>query len=426
MTIKSVRGMNDILQDEARRWSNAEERARQVLSAYGYEEIRTPVAECTELFARGIGEATDIVSKEMYTFEDKRGQSLTLRPEGTAPVVRAFIKSKMYATSPLSKLYYIGPMFRYERPQSGRSRQFHQIGVEALGSDDPLVDAEVIELLMRLLEGLGATGLILEINSLGCPECRPAFVEALRAFAGLHQDDLCEECGRRVERNPLRLLDCKVEKCKSILEGAPEITDHLCEKCIRDFSRVRSYLDRIGLAYVHNPRIVRGLDYYTGTAFEVTSSALGAQNAVAGGGRYDGLVEELGGPKIPGVGFALGLERLLLGFPDAGAAEADAPAVFVAPLGDEARAEGFGIMSELRCRGIRCEIGVGGKSLKSMMRRSGSIGVELVIILGEEEMTRKAATVRDMSEGSQSEVDLANLVDRVEERLLHSGSLKNS
>ena len=422
MTIKSVRGMNDILQDEARRWARAEMKAREILAAHGYEEIRTPVAERTELFSRGIGETTDIVSKEMYTFEDRRGQSLTLRPEGTAPVVRAYIKSKMYASNPLVKLYYLGPMFRYERPQSGRSRQFHQIGVEVLGSDDPLVDAEVIEVLMGLLDGLGATGLVLEINSLGCPDCRPAFVEALRGFADDHIDDLCDECGKRVERNPLRILDCKAEKCRSILEGAPEITDHLCERCVQDFSKVRSYLDQIGLAYVHNPRIVRGLDYYTRTAFEVTSSTLGAQNAVAGGGRYDGLVEELGGPSVPGVGFAIGLERLLMGFPGAGASEENATAVFVAPLGEEARTEGFGIVSGLRNRGIRSEIGVGDKSLKSMMRRAGSIGVNLVIILGEEEMERKAATVRDMKEGSQDEIDFTNLLDSIEKRLLHDGS----
>ncbi|MFC1888353.1 histidine--tRNA ligase [Thermodesulfobacteriota bacterium] len=422
MTIKSVRGMNDILQEEARLWARAEGKAREILAIHGYEEIRTPVAERTELFARGIGETTDIVSKEMYTFDDRRGQSLTLRPEGTAPVVRAYIKSKIYASNPLTKLYYIGPMFRYERPQSGRSRQFHQIGVEVLGSDDPLVDSEVIEVLMRLLEGLGGTGLVLEINSLGCPGCRPDFVEAIRDFAGGHVDDLCEECGKRVERNPLRLLDCKVEKCRAILEGAPEITNHLCERCALDFTKVRSYLDRIGLDYIQNPRIVRGLDYYTRTAFEVTSSTLGAQNAVAGGGRYDGLVEELGGPSVPGVGFAVGLERLLMGFPEAGATEEIVPTVFVAPLGEEARTEGCGIVSNLRDRGIRSEIGVGGKSLRSMMRRAGSIGARLVVILGEDEMGTKAATVRDMDEGSQTEIDLSILVDSIEKRIRNGGS----
>ncbi len=312
--VEAVRGMSDILPEEALLWQHLEAEIREAVALYGYREIRTPIVERAELFARGVGEATDIVHKEMYVFPDKKGQMLALRPEATAPVVRAYIEHGLYAKGGVAKLYYIGPMFRYEKPQKGRKRQFHQYGVEALGSLDPALDAEVIDLAWFIMERLGLRreGLFLRLNSIGCPEDRPRYREALREYFLPYREKLCPDCQRRLDENPLRILDCKVPTCMEIAKDAPKSTDYLCEDCRLHFERLLGYLDALDLAYELDPKLVRGLDYYTRTVFELISRDLGAQDALLGGGRYDGLAEALGGPSIPGVGFAGGMERLIL------------------------------------------------------------------------------------------------------------------
>ncbi|HLC40941.1 MAG TPA: histidine--tRNA ligase, partial [Methylomirabilota bacterium] len=313
MAIKAVKGVKDIIPPEISKWQRLEEAARRLLETAGYQEIRLPLFERTELFTRGIGEATDIVQKEMYTFEDRSGESLTLRPEGTASVIRAYLEHGMAVWPKPVRLYYLGPMFRHERPQAGRYRQFYQIGAEVLGADNPVVDAEVIAVLVELFRNLGlAQRLELLLNSIGDAQCRPAYRDRLAGYLRLHLQDLCDDCRERVERNPLRVLDCKKPGCAPVIREAPEITHHLCRDCRSHFDRVQEYLGALGVSYTLAPRLVRGLDYYTRTTFELVSRELGAQNAVAAGGRYDGLVEELDGPPTPGIGFAMGVERITL------------------------------------------------------------------------------------------------------------------
>ena len=397
MKIPSVKGFHDVLPDESARWSWIEQCVRATVAHYGFVEIRVPIVERTELFSRSIGETTDIVEKEMYTFGDRDGSSLTLRPEGTASVVRAYVEHALQTREPVSKLFYLGPMFRRERPQKGRLRQFSQVGVEIIGRDDAAIDAEVVLLLHDLLEALRIRGARIELNSLGDAACRPAYREALRAFGEAHRAELCENCARRLERNPLRLLDCKVPECRQATAGAPVMLDHLCAPCAAHFATVRAMLAREGVPVVLNPRMVRGLDYYVRTAFEVVAEGLGAQNAVGGGGRYDGLVKALDGPDAAGIGFALGIERLVLSMEDHADARPGAPELFIAPLGAAAEAEAMHLAHRWRRAGMRVEMTSGGKSLKSQMRMADKAGARYVLIVGDDELASRALTVRDMT-----------------------------
>ena len=397
MKIASVKGFHDILPGQSALWSWIEATARESFARYGYSEIRLPILERTELFRRSIGEATDIVEKEMYTFADRDDASLTLRPEGTASVVRAYVEHALHQQEPFSKLYYIGPMFRRERPQKGRLRQFWQIGVEAIGRDDAAIDAEVVLLMHDLLHALGVRGVQLDLNSLGCSVCRPRYAAALLEFARHHAAALCDNCRNRVERNPLRLLDCKNPSCREITAEAPLISEHLCEECRDHFGTVEALLGREEVPFRVNPRLVRGLDYYCRTAFEATAEGLGSQNAVGGGGRYDGLVKTFGGPQAPGIGFALGFERLILSMGDEHRDRRDGAEVYIAPIGVSAEAEAAHWAHLLRKDGLRVETSSGRKSLKSQMRLADKLGVSHVLILGDNEIAAGAATVRDMA-----------------------------
>jgi len=408
VSISGIKGMNDILPGEVELWQELEKTAREVFSRYGYAEIRVPVVEKTELFCRSIGEATDIVEKEMYTFDDRSGNSLTLRPEGTASVMRSFIQNKLYNLDPVNKLYYLGPMFRYERPQKGRYRQFHQIGAEVIGVEDALIDVQVLAMLCHFFEAAEIPGVSLQINSLGCPECRPDYRAALVAFLEQRTDKLCADCVRRTASNPLRVLDCKVPGCQEATADAPSVLDHLCAACDDHFSKVKSGLEQLELAFSINPRMVRGLDYYTRTTFEMVTDRLGSQNAVAAGGRYDGLVKELGGPELPGIGFAMGLERLVL-LKAEEAREVAVPEVFFAALGEDAAGVAFNLMSRLQRQGVWAEMDYFGKSLKAQMRRADKLAARKVVILGGDELARGVAMLRDMSDGSQREVALGDL-----------------
>ena len=404
MAITAIKGFNDILPAESGRWQHIEQAARRVFELNGFSEIRVPIMEKTELFSRSIGDATDIVEKEMYSFTDKGENAVTLRPEGTAGVMRAFIEHKLYAQDPLAKLYYFGPMFRYERPQKGRYRQFHQIGAELTGVHDPLADAQVLNMLVQFFREIGLNEPRLQINSLGCPECRPAYRAALIGFLEQRIDALCEDCRRRLTSNPLRALDCKVPGCIAATADAPSVLDNLCSPCDEHFAAVQRYLDLTGTPYSINPRMVRGLDYYTRTTFEMVTSLLGAQSAVAAGGRYDGLISQLGGPSIPGIGFAMGVERiaLLLGEKDF----ARQPDLFMATVGAGERAFAFSLMNKLLQKGMRVEMDYEGKSLKSQMRRADKLGARYSVVIGESEMSSGRATLKRMTDGEQVEVVL--------------------
>jgi histidyl-tRNA synthetase len=413
--IKGVRGAPDILPEDAERWQRLEAVARDILDRYGYGEMRTPVFEHTELFVRGIGEGTDIVEKEMYTFPDRGGESLTLRPEATASLMRAYAEHGLGAKSSLTKLYLIGPMFRHERPQSGRFRQFHQIDVEAVGSPGPAVDAEVVALLQHLLEAWGLTGIQLHINSIGDRNCRPAYREAFVAYLQGHRDALCADCHVRLQKNPLRILDCKQPGCQGIAAGAPTIAGYLCGPCRDHFAAVRRLLDGLKIVYGVNERLVRGLDYYTRTTFEFLNPALGAQNAVAGGGRYDGLVEELGGPPTPAIGFAIGEERILTSLITQGSAE-EAPAytgVYVATAGPVPLGTALDLAQTLRRRGLRVSVDLEARSLKGQMRQANKDRFRYSVILGSDELVRGQVTLKDMLSGDQREVPLAEVADQL-------------
>jgi len=405
MSITAIKGFNDILPQESGRWQHIEQAARRVFERNGFSEIRVPIMEKTELFSRSIGDATDIVEKEMYTFTDKGGNSVTLRPEGTAGVMRAFIEHKLHAQDPVAKLYYLGPMFRYERPQKGRYRQFHQIGAEITGVHDPLADAQVLNMLVGFFREIGLDEPQLQVNSLGCPDCRPVYRTALLGFLEGRLEQLCEDCRRRFSTNPLRILDCKVPRCIEATAGAPSVLDHLCTGCNEHFSGVRGYLESTGTPYSVNPRMVRGLDYYTRTTFEMVTGLLGSQSAVAAGGRYDGLISQLGGPAIPGIGFAMGLERvaLLLGDQEFSLR----PDLFIATLGGGERSFAFRLMHDLLFLGVRAEMDYEGKSLKSQMRRADKLGARFSVVIGENEVTSGRAAVKRMADGVQTEVSLA-------------------
>ena len=400
--IQAIRGMNDILPDQSGWWQRVEETAGAVLTNFGYREIRTPVIEKLDLFSRSIGESTDIVEKEMYAFPDRKGEMLALRPEATASIVRAFIQHNLQADPLARKLYSIGPMFRHERPQKGRYRQFHQIDAEAFGVDDPMLDAEVMYMLRLFLERLGLKGVVLHINSLGCQECRKGYREVLKEFLEKNTAEFCPDCQRRSITNPLRVFDCKVERCQAILADAPVLLHSICGVCADHFESVKSYLVQLETDYVINPRMVRGLDYYMRTTFEVITDRLGAQNAVGGGGRYNGLVRDLGGPDLPGIGFAIGMERLILLLQQEQSEERRIPKIFVASLGAAGRKASFLLAQELRSLGLQTEIDYEAPSLKSQMRRADKLGARHVLILGDEEISRGQVQLRDMVNKTQS------------------------
>ncbi len=416
MSITAIKGMNDILPGDVETWQFLEQTAREVFGCYGFSEIRTPVPEKTELFCRSIGETTDIVEKEMYTFLDKSENSLTLRPEGTAPVMRSFIQNRLYNLDPVSKLFYMGPMFRYERPQKGRYRQFHQLGVEVLGVEDAKIDAQVLAMLHQYFIRIGIEAVALQINSLGCPECRPAYRESLIAYLEARLDSLCPECQRRYVTNPLRVLDCKVSGCQEATVDAPAVIDHLCSACDEHFGRVKKYLQSLDVPFSVNARMVRGLDYYVRTTFELVTDQLGSQNAVAAGGRYDGLVESLGGPALPGIGFAIGLERLVLMKGEEKVSPVS-PQLFIAAIGDEASDRAFVLMSQLQIAGIRAEMDYLGKSLKAQMRRANKLNAAFTLILGEDELQSGEAQLKNMDDSSQSTVELENLAEELKKKL---------
>jgi histidyl-tRNA synthetase len=393
--ISAVKGFRDVLPPESERWQELEERAVRLFRRYGFREVRLPVLERTELFARSLGDTTDIVEKEMYSFADRDETRVTLRPEATASVVRAYIEGGLVHTDPAARLMYRGPMFRRERPQRGRYRQFYQIGAELLGREDPLADAELLVMLVRYMREVGAN-VRLELNSVGDAVCRPVYRERLRSFGVAHLNGLCPDCHRRLERNPLRLLDCKVEGCREIIARAPVIADSLCEGCRTHFAAVRDLLGREGVEYAVKPRLVRGLDYYCRTAFELVGDTLGAQNAVGGGGRYDGLVAALGGPDVPGVGFALGVERLAMVIEGGTAMVAD-PLTFVLPLEARALEPAFGLATRLRDAGLATIVEPAGRSLKAMLRAADKAGARLALIVGEDELRSGRATVRDLA-----------------------------
>jgi histidyl-tRNA synthetase len=411
--------MRDILPEETGYWTFLEEAVREVARRFNYREIRPPLVEHTELFSRGIGEATDVVTKEMYTFPDKKGRSLTLRPEATASVVRAYVEHGLHATEPFQKLYYIGPMFRYEKPQKGRSRQFHQYGVEAIGSLDPALDVEVIALAWELMDSLGLTGLSLRLNNIGCAADRAHYREVLREYFTPRIGSMCEDCQRRYEENPLRILDCKNTICQSHIEGAPGSADHLCKDCAEHFASVKEYLDRLGLSYAIDPRLVRGLDYYTRTVFELVSKDLGAQDALLGGGRYDDLVEMLGGPSTPAVGFAGGMERLILvlkGRMDTSQNQMRLD-LFLATLGEEGRALALELAKGLRSCGVSVDLDYRGRTLRKQMAQANRLKTRYLLVLGDDEATSRKGKLKEMDTGEETEVMLTTKeIEQVIER----------
>jgi histidyl-tRNA synthetase len=420
--IQLVRGFRDILPDEVETWKHIENTAAGLFTAFGFREIRPPILENTTLFQRSIGEHTDIVEKEMYTFPGSRDMLLTLRPEATASVVRAYIQHRLHAADPVQKLYTIGPMFRRERPQKGRYRQFYQINAEVFGIGSPLMDAQLIVMLHHFFATLGITGLSIQLNSLGCPACRPDFKAALSHLLKT-ADGLCSDCLRRREANPLRVLDCKVPSCQAVIAGAPVMTDYLCDDCARHFQAVTTALDGRDIAYAINHRLVRGLDYYCRTAFEFQTTELGAQNAVAGGGRYDGLVEALGGPSQPAIGFAVGMDRLVELLHLTRPAEPLAPELFVVPLGDRAADLAYAWSCDLAMAGVRIEIDFSGRSLKAMMKRADRLRAPYVLIAGDQEVDAGAVIIRDMKTRAQESVPVDGLVSHVR-NLVASGDRK--
>lgn len=407
----ALKGMQDILPPDIYIWQKVESAAREIFSSYGFKEIRLPVVESTDIFRRSIGEDTDIVAKEMYTFNDKAGRSITLRPEGTASVVRCYVENHLYNLPPPQKYYYSGPMFRYERPQSGRFRQFYQIGIEAFGSPHPVMDAEVLSMLRHFFIRLGLTGLNFQVNSIGCEKCRPGFKKALLGFFLERLDNLCPDCRRRYKQNPLRILDCKVIRCVEIRTGAPKVTDYLCNDCRTHLDKLLSLLELLGVPCFVNPEMVRGLDYYTRTTFEVTSEDLGAQNAVAAGGRYDRLVKEFGGPETSAVGFAVGMERIIGLLKKSVQHDFPTPHVFLATVGDTAGRESILIADKLRGKGLWVELGDTEASLKSQMRRADRVSAEYVFIIGDDEINSGNLKWKRLSDSTQGEISLSEMSD---------------
>ena len=413
--IASVRGTHDILPSEVERWQRLERIARDVCRRYGYWEIRTPVLEREELFAKGTGESTDIVQKEMYTFTDKGGERVTMRPEATPSMVRAFVEHALEQSMPIPKLYSLGPMFRYERPQKGRYRQFHQLDVEAFGVAAPSLDAETIEMAVAFVRALGIEGTELLVNSVGCPGCRPAFSRALLEALGDRQAELCADCQRRAATNPLRIFDCKVAADQQIIDALPHSEDYLCDECREHFETVKQLLEAFSLVYQVSHRLVRGLDYYTRTTFEILGHGIGAQNALLGGGRYDGLVKQLGGPDRAGIGFAAGLERLVLAMPESPAAAVTLDA-FVVAIGDDARTPARVLTRDLRHAGCSASVDHEARSPRAQMKRADRSGASFVLIVGEDELRRNEVTVKNMATGEQETIPRGSVVERLTAR----------
>jgi len=401
--IPAIRGTHDILPGEVERWQRVESVSRRLFERYGYAEVRTPIIEREELFAKGTGETTDIVQKEMYAFTDKGGERITLRPEATPSLVRAFVEHSLEQSMAAPKIYLFGPMFRYERPQKGRYRQFHQLDVEVFGVSDPAIDAEVLDLAWALVTELGIADVELVVNSVGCPACRPAFAEALVKALGEDVGTLCGDCQRRATTNPLRIFDCKVPQDQAVIDLLPHSTDYLCESCRTHFATVEKHLAVYGIPYRVSHRLVRGLDYYTRTTFEILAGSIGAQNAILGGGRYDGLVKHLGGPDRVGIGFAAGIERLVLAMP-ASAGARPRTAFFVASMGESARDAAIALLRDLRRAGVEAHMEYEGRSIKSQMKRADRLKAAYALILGEDELARGVVTVKDMRAGEQSQV----------------------
>lgn len=410
--ISAIRGTHDILPGEVEKWQYVERIARELCDRFGYVEVRTPVIEREELFAKGTGETTDIVQKEMYSFTDKGGDRITLRPEATPSMVRAFVEHNLENALPSAKLFAMGPMFRYERPQKGRYRQFHQFDVEAFGLEDPAIDAEVIDLAWSLIAALEIPQAELVINSVGCPECRPKFQEALLAALGDNVAKLCGDCQRRSTTNPLRIYDCKVPADQPIIDALPHSVDYLCGRCSEHYAGVKGYLSAAAIPFRESHRLVRGLDYYTRTTFEILGQTLGAQNALLGGGRYDGLVKTLGGADRTGIGFAAGLERLVLALPDT-APVAAAPRAFIVAIGEDGRAEAWTLLRELRAAGMRAQMEFDTRSVRGQMKRADRLAARVTLIVGGDELARGEVTLRDMATGDQHAVARAAVAETV-------------
>ena len=414
MEIQAPKGTKDMLPADSYKWQYVENTFKETAKNYGFNEIRTPIFESTELFLRGVGDTTDIVQKEMYTFKDKGDRSITLKPEGTAPIVRAFIENRLFNEAQPTKLCYVIPCFRYENVQKGRLRQFHQCGVEVFGSKEPSMDAEVISFAMEVLKNLGLKSLSLNINNLGCPECRPKYNEALKNYLKENYDDLCPTCKERFNKNPMRILDCKEKKCRSITNNAPIIIDYVCEDCTSHFDKVKELLGLLNIPYAVDPGIVRGLDYYTKTIFEI----LNEDFTVCGGGRYDNMIEELGGPKMPAIGFAMGIERLIMTLSKE---VVEIPNnnyydLYIGAIGKEAYKASFKLANDLRVKGSKVEINHMGRSLKAEMKFANKIGAKYTLILGEDELTSKIAKLKRMSDGEIFEISL-NEIDKLIETM---------
>lgn len=410
---KAIKGTKDVLPSESYKNQYIEATCLGVAENFGYKEMRTPVFEHTELFQRGVGDTTDVVQKEMYTFDDKGGRSITLRPEGTAGAARAFLENGLSNEALPQKICYLTSCYRYEKPQAGRLREFHQFGIECFGATSPLADAEMISLAKQIFDELGVKDLHLELNSIGCPECRAEYHKALKEYFSQYKDKLCDTCNDRLERNPMRILDCKSPVCSEIAKGAPVVLDYLCDECREHFQKVKSYLDAANIEYIVNPQIVRGLDYYTKTVFEFVSDAIGSQGTVCGGGRYDGLLEELGGQHTPSLGFAMGLERLQLVMEAQGCnfPEPSRPDLFIVAMGEKATLKAVEIAKDMRDEGFSVVYDLNGRSLRAQMKYADKLGAKFNVVIGDNEVENKTVSLKDMATGESSEINLDTFVN---------------
>lgn len=410
---KAIKGTKDVLPNESYKNQYIEATCLGVAENFGYKEMRTPVFEHTELFQRGVGDTTDVVQKEMYTFDDKGGRSITLRPEGTAGAARAFLENGLSNEALPQKIYYLTSCYRYEKPQAGRLREFHQFGIECFGATSPLADAEMISLAKQIFDELGVKDLHLELNSIGCPECRAEYHKALKEYFSQYKDKLCDTCNDRLERNPMRILDCKSPVCSEIAKDAPVVLDYLCDECREHFQKVKSYLDAANIEYIVNPQIVRGLDYYTKTVFEFVSDAIGSQGTVCGGGRYDGLLEELGGQHTPSLGFAMGLERLQLVMEAQGCnfPEPSRPDLFIVAMGEKATLKAVEIAKDMRDEGFSVVYDLNGRSLRAQMKYADKLGAKFNVVIGDNEVENKVVSLKDMATGESSEINLDTFVN---------------
>ena len=415
MLTNAPKGTKDMMPDKAYKWHYLEKKFAEICEKYGFMEIRTPVFEHTELFKRGVGDTTDIVQKEMYTFNDLGNRSITLRPEGTSPVVRAYVEHKEFAGIQPNKYYYNIPCFRYEKPQSGRLREFHQFGVETFGSSDMMADAEIIAIGYEFIKEMGITDVELRINSVGCPECRKKHREALKDFLAPKYDKLCDTCKGRFNTNPMRILDCKSPIDQELVKGAPMMLDFLCDDCREAFEDLKKNLEAMGIEYVVDPKIVRGLDYYTKTAFEFVTTKIGAQGTICGGGRYDGLVEEIGGPSTPGVGWGMGKERILMTMEACGSKieEPVGADVFIAFMGERGKAAGLRLMSELRSKGLKVQMDVMGRNLKNQFKHANRVNAKKTVVIGDNELDENKLTIKDMATAEQVEVPFDKIADEL-------------